>query len=81
MFLKNEPQYVRPSRKYRKGNFDRYLESIERCDKTVRKMKTYKTKCDQKKKYRYCSIGDNLFSIFQYNWNYLSIFTHEIFFD
>ena len=44
-------------------------------------MKTYKTKAIKKKKYRYCSIGDNLFSIFQYNWNYLSIFTHEIFCD
>ena len=49
MFLKNEPQYVRPSRKYRKGNFDRYLESIERCDKTVRKMKNLQNKMRSKK--------------------------------
>ena len=46
MFLKNEPQYVRPTRKYKRGNSDRFSESIERCDsmKTVRKTKTYKTK-------------------------------------
>ena len=78
MFLKNEPQYVRPTRKYKRGNSDRFSESIERCDsmKTVRKTKTYKTKKGiKKKKYRYCTIGDNLFLIFQYNWNYLSIFT------
>ena len=70
MFLKNEPQYVRPTRKYKRGNSDKFSESIERCDRTVRKTKTYETKkAIKKKKYRYCNNSDNLFSIFQYNWN------------
>ena len=51
MFLKNEPQYVRPRRKYKKGSYDKFSESIKRCDamKTIRKMKTYKTKSDEEK--------------------------------